>query len=97
MGYRFDGKTIVKELDNKRLSSQVSRVFGLMSDGKWRTLEEISEKSSAPQASVSARLRDFRKKRFGFIEVERRRKGEPNSGLHEYRLKNIEKSEIFIG
>ncbi len=82
---RFDGETYDGELDADRLGAQCRKVFGVMRDGQWRTLQRISEQSGAPEASVSARLRDFRKPRFGGYEVERRRVSD-GSGLWEYRL-----------
>ena len=83
---RFDGKTFVEELDGERLGRQLSQVRALCLDGVWRTLREISLALEAPEASVSARLRDLRKPRFGEHEVMRRRRGDPRSGLHEYRV-----------
>jgi len=80
----FDGKTIVPERDNARLSGQCMDVFNLMRDGEWRTLEDIASATNHPQASVSARLRDFRKERFGGHVVERRYL---SNGLFQYRLK----------
>jgi hypothetical protein len=47
--------------NNPRLGAQARRVFALMSDGKARTLEQISQGAGAPAASASARLRDLRK------------------------------------
>lgn len=41
--------------------TQVQRVLLSMSDGKWRTLEEISDLTGDTTPSVSARLRDLRK------------------------------------
>jgi hypothetical protein len=83
---RFDGVTYEPEPDHDRLASQVARVFDLMKDGRWRTLGEIESVTGDPQASVSARLRDLRKDRFGGHEVQRRRRGLPRRGLFEYRL-----------
>lgn len=82
----FSGRTYVAELDGARISGQRKRVLDLMQDGLWRTLGEISLATGDPQASVSARLRDFRKERFGALNVERRRRGEPMCGLWEYRI-----------
>lgn len=81
----FDGDTIEPERDNGRLFAQLKRVKELMSDGRWRTLADISEAVGDPPASVSARLRDLRKKRWGSLTVERRHK---SKGLFEYRLVN---------
>ena len=79
----FRGDTFDARLDFSRLARQAARVFDLMHDGGWRTLAEISEATGSPEASVSARLRDFRK--MGCV-VERRRRGAEMAGLHEYRL-----------
>lgn len=82
----FSGATYSRQLDGERLTGQLQRVFALISDGQWRTLAEIAVVVGGSEAGVSARLRDFRKVRFGSHVVERRRRGEPKSGLWEYRL-----------
>lgn len=86
----FDGETIRPKIDDPRLRRQAFRVFAVMTDGEWRTLHQIhlitwrmSGKNDS-EAAISARLRDFRKPRFGGYTVERRRVG--TSGLFEYRL-----------
>jgi hypothetical protein len=84
-GLDHDGATFDRALDGKRLNAQTQRVFDLMKDGQWRTLAAISEATGAPEASVSARLRDLRKPAFGNFGVARRR-NPPKSGMHEYRL-----------
>ncbi len=80
---RFDGATYDHARDAGRLQAQLDRVRLLMADGQWRTLQAIAEAVGAPEASVSSRLRDCRKKRFGAHIVERRYLHE---GLFEYRL-----------
>jgi hypothetical protein len=83
----FDGATYVAPLDHERLSKQLDRVREFMAPGAWHTLQEISDATGGdPQASVSARLRDLRKEKFGGLVVERRRRGEGRRGLFEYRL-----------
>ena len=79
----FDGATYEPEQDKHRLNCQLRRVFDLMRDGKWRTLDVIAYQVSGSEAAISARLRDFRKPRFGAHTVERRR---VKCGLFEYRL-----------
>ena len=54
---------------------QLVRVRELMRDGKERTLAEISEITGDPEASVSARLRDLRRPRYGLWTVKRKRVG----------------------
>lgn len=83
---RFDGETYNPILDRARLGAQAGRVWDTMSDGVWRTLAVIAYRTGDPEASVSARLRDFRKSRFGSHVVERRRKGKGRGGTWEYRL-----------
>jgi len=83
----FDGETYVEERDRERLSRQLRLVFELMSDHQWRTLDQICGAIHEPAASVSARLRDLRKDRFGAHEIERRY---VHRGLFEYRLKEKE-------
>jgi hypothetical protein len=77
----FDGRTIEPEKDHERLKGQLKKVKDLMIDGQWRTLAEIAEVVGAPEGSVSARLRDLRKEKFGGYNVERRR---VTGGLWEY-------------
>ena len=83
---RFDGGTYQPELDYERLSRQHVRVKTAMSDGRWRTLDEIAAITGDPQASISARLRDLRKPKFGCLLVERQRRGDGRRGLFEYRV-----------
>lgn len=78
-----DGETFNSALDEVRLNRQASAVWSLMADGKWRSLSEISLLTGHPEASVSARLRDFRKSRFGRHEVQRKR---DEFGFFNYRL-----------
>ena len=80
---QFDGKTYDPARDGMRLGAQLLRVWALMSDGKWRTLAEISNNTGDPQASISARLRDIRKPKFGGHAVEVEHLGR---GLYQYRL-----------
>jgi hypothetical protein len=85
-GPLFDGVTFKPELDAKRLGAEMERVFNCVKDGSWRTLSEIRVVTGDPEASISARLRDFRKERFGSHIVNRRRRGDPKRGLFEYQL-----------
>lgn len=79
----FDGETIVAGRDHERLRSLLQRVFDLMRDGGWRTLPEIVSVAGGTEASVSARLRDLRKDKFGNYDVDREHVG---GGLFRYRL-----------
>lgn len=85
---KFDGETYQPELDRDRLTIQLEKVKALMlSENAWLTLEEIQLATGIrSSASVSARIRDLRKKRFGQYLVERRRRFE-GGGLFEYRAR----------
>lgn len=83
----FDGATYERPLDQYRLAGQLGRVLGVMSDGQWRTLAELATATGDPEASVSARLRDLRKPRFGQLVVDARRRGDPTSGHWEYAVR----------
>lgn len=84
--FRFDGSDYDPELDRDRLTGQLYRIFNLMHDGRYRTLEEIATITGDPASSVSAQLRNLRKDRFGAHTVDKRRRGDKTSGLWEYRL-----------
>lgn len=78
-----DGDTYEPQQDRIRLNKQAREVWDLMRDGKWRELWRIADATGCPIQSVSARLRDFRKERFGSHEVDRRR---VKGGVFQYRL-----------
>lgn len=82
----FSGPAYVREQDQARLSSQLDDIQGLMRDGTWRTLGEISHITGHPAASVSAQLRHLRRPEFGSWTVEKRSRGDRARGLFEYRL-----------
>jgi hypothetical protein len=87
---RFDGATVDMR-DADRLGRQLWAVRMLMRDGRWRTLTEIQsllvdEGVQAMLPSVSARLRDLRKERFGSYTVDRRARAGAGRGLFEYRV-----------
>ena len=77
------GDTFDVAFDYDRLNRQARRVYDVMRDGTWRTLREIADETGDPEASVSARLRDLRKQRFGALNVERRRE---HGGTWIYRV-----------
>lgn len=76
------GHTYDPALDADRLNKQLGRVYELMKDGQWRSLGEIKAVGGS-EASISARLRDLRKKEFGSYRVEHKRLG---GGLWVYRV-----------
>lgn len=81
----FDGATYDQAQDFTRLNTQLRAVRDLMRDGTWRSLNQIAVATGYPEASLSARLRDLRKLKFGLHTVQRRRAGE-GRGTFEYRV-----------
>ena len=81
--YPFDGVTFNRKLDGSRLTTLFERVFELMRDGRWRTLGEIQAQVGGSETGIAARIRDFRKAKFGGHIVQHRRR---TAGLWEYRL-----------
>ena len=80
---RFDGnETYSPELDCARLTGQLAAVYEATRDGRWHTLSHLARAAGASEASVSARLRDLRKPRFGAHQIERKR---VDGGLYVYR------------
>lgn len=79
---RFDGATYSAAHDCDRLSGQLLAVFQATADHRWHTLSHLARVADASEASVSARLRDLRKERFGAWTIERKR---VDGGLYVYR------------
>ena len=82
LGHR-DGATYDLTRDYERLNCQQARVFAAMADGIWRSFDEIAIVTGDPPPSISARLRDLRKMRFGGHTVNRRYEG---GGLWVYQV-----------
>jgi hypothetical protein len=80
----FDGETYEPEKDQKRLGKQLFLIRDIMSHGRWERLPELSRITGYPEQSISARIRDLRKPRFGAYKIERRRVSD--SGTFEYRM-----------
>ncbi len=91
-GADFDGLTYQPKLDKVRLTSQLKRVYDVLSDGRWHTLHGISVRAEAPESSCSARLRDLRKDKFGLHTVDRKR---GLNGLFYYKLEIEPQVEMF--
>jgi len=77
------GQTYEHERDHARLAKQREAVWKWIRGGEWWMLWELQLVTNAPEASISARLRDFRKPKFGGHTIERRY---VSDGLWEYRL-----------
>ena len=84
IGASFDGPAFEPTKDQVRLNGQIRRVWQVMSDGNWRSVNQICKLTGDPAPSVLAQLGHLRKAKFGAYLVERRRATE--SGLYEYRV-----------
>jgi len=82
----FNGSDYSPAFDLERLTGQIRRVYDLMRDGCWRTLDEIATTTGDPAASVSAQLRNLRKPEFGSHKIDKRARGDRSTGLFEYQL-----------
>lgn len=80
----FDGATFNAARDGARLNCQLDAVRRAMLSGGWWTLPRLAAYAKGSEASVSARLRDLRKTKFGGYEIERRY---VTNGVWEYHLK----------
>ena len=79
----FNGSDIDMNRDAKRLTGQILDVYNAMKDGQWRTLGAIEAITGHGQASISAQMRNLRKRDFGCHTVEKRH---IKNGLFEYRI-----------
>jgi hypothetical protein len=75
-----------------RLNTQLAAVRQVLSDGRWRTIAEIHREVvtrhgiQASEASISSRVRDLRKSKFGAYQVGRRY---IDNGLWAYCMETI--------
>lgn len=81
----FEGDSYIAEIDKERLTKQSDKIWMVMLDGKWHTLQDIENQTQAPQASISSCLRNFRKKKWGSHTVDKRRVDDLK-GTFEYKL-----------
>lgn len=81
----FDGATFDAKQDWPRLMSQLDLVRSALRPGDWYTLRDLVRIAGGSEASVSARVRDLRKLKFGAHRIERRRR-RPGAGTWEYRM-----------
>ena len=80
----FDGAVYDPMKDKKRLTKQIYLIRDIMIDGVFRTLNELHRITGAPEASISAQLRNLKKVRWGNYRLNKKRRLE--QGLWEYQL-----------
>jgi len=93
--FNFDGDDYNPDLDQKRLTGQICRIYREMISGKWLTVDEIAAATNDPQTSVSAQIRNLRKPAFGGHFIPKRRR--VISGLYEFKLTVNPESKIAYG
>lgn len=69
---------------SESLPNQIERIFHLMKDGTFRSLDEIHRITGDSTASISAQLRNLKKERFGRHTLNKVYCGE---GLWKYQIK----------
>jgi len=94
-GAHFDGPTYNPSFDHIRLTGMLHRVFEAMSDGNWHRLSELAAHCKGSESSISARIRDLRKDKFGAFQVDRKRH-EKVKGLWLYRLEIEPQQEMAL-
>jgi hypothetical protein len=87
----FDGRSYEPTRDGDRLNTQLAAVRHILADGRWHTMTEIGRELSAigifaTETSISARIRDLRKTKFGAHDVQSRY---VDKGLWAYRMEVI--------
>lgn len=80
---RFAGSDYQPMRDDIRLTGQLLRIWTLVCDGGWWTLDRLAKLTGDPAPSISAQLRHLRKARFGAHKVDKTYVGE---GLFQYRV-----------
>ena len=90
----FDGETYDAEMDHARLSTQIRAVrrFMLLNIDEWLGPQHFERAMwrtgiNTNWASLSARIRDLRKAKFGGCKIDSRRAPSGN-GAWEYRLRS---------
>jgi hypothetical protein len=82
-----------EDRDGSRIARQRARIWKQMFSGNWKTIYELSVATGDPHQSVSARLRDLRKTKYGAHTVDRRYQAE---GVWEYRLTVNNQRELDV-
>ena len=70
---------------------QRQRVFNELNESNWLTLRELHKMTGDAESSISAQMRNLRKKKFGSYIVTKRIKGKLLHNLWEYKLEGVSK------
>src|SRR5262245_54754043 len=80
----FGGASYAPARDYERMNGQLRRTYDAMEDGHWHSLNGLAASAGGTVASVSARVRDLRKRKYGARVVERKH---IKDGLFLYRMR----------
>jgi hypothetical protein len=80
--------------ETRHKGTQRLRVRSALESGAWLTLPEIHTATGDPISSVSAQIRHLRKAEHGSHTIIKRRRGQAERGLYEYRLVETAKGEV---
>jgi hypothetical protein len=75
--------TPARSADRKRLKSQRSGVWNILRDHRWHPLTIFKQKVKGSDSSITARIRDARKKKYGGHIIQCARDA---AGVYRYRL-----------
>jgi len=78
-----DGTTYDHARDGVRLGEQHKRVWKVMRRGHWKTIAQVAAITGDQAQSVAARIRDFRKPKFGGHDIQSKYVGD---GVWMYRV-----------
>ena len=85
----FDGDDYDSTRDKERLTKQRDKIRMYMEGRDYLTVQEVAEFFNYPENSVSAQMRNLRKKKFGGRIVDREYFG---NGLYKFKLMPEEES-----
>src|SRR5688572_12420258 len=87
---KFHGADFVESRDQSRLERQIDRIFNVMKDGVWRSVDEIAELTkdettgfAYKATSISAQLRNLKKPENGSHTLNRRHEG---NGFYRFQI-----------
>jgi hypothetical protein len=87
---RFSGADVTPK-DTERLTGQLLKIYAVMkASDQWLSLAEVHDLTGAPVASISAQLRNLRKREFGSHVIHKRHRCGAERGLFEYKLLSSE-------
>ena len=85
------GERVVREMDVEHLKAGVRRVYEVMQDGEWHSIEELRERTG--QAQADRRMRELRAE--GFV-IEKHRVGGSRLWLYQLQVPEPEPKQLHL-